>query len=172
MNFLGAQEELSIRVRFVADGMLGKLSRWLRLLGYDVLYFRDKSDAALLDLAEVDSRILLTKDFGLYHTALKRGVKVVYLRGSSLDEDLAYLAVNVGVNLSVDFSLSRCPICNSRLVQVSSDSVVGLVPSKILSSFKVFWLCIGCGKIYWAGTHWRSIRNRLNRVRQLASTRD
>ena len=85
--------------------MLGKLSRWLRLLGYDVLYFHDIADDELLRKAKESNRVLLTKDFTLYRRAVINDVEAIMLRGKCLEEDLALLAALNLIKLEFNLSL-------------------------------------------------------------------
>lgn len=146
--------------------MLGKLSRWLRLLGYDILYFHDIEDDELLRKAKVSDRILLTKDSSLYRRAIMNDVEAIMLRGKSLEEDLAFLASLNLVKLEFDEKSTRCPICNFRLKIIKDKSEIkGIVPANILEKYDFFWLCDNCGKVYWLGSHWNSINKSLSKAR-------
>jgi hypothetical protein len=153
--------------RFVADSMLGALARWLRLLGYDTLYARDWPDGKILEEAERGDRIIVTRDRGLYRRALRRGARAV-LVSDDLPRALAKLSVAAGVKLEADPDDSRCPLCNSPLRRASKSEVRGRVPPEVLEAYSEFWLCSGCGQVYWRGTHWRTIERTLAEARKLA----
>jgi uncharacterized protein with PIN domain len=142
--------------RFVADVMLGRLARWLRALGYDTLYFRDASDARLLGLALREERRLLTRDTGLARLAGPIGLLV---RGEDLDSQLREVVETFG--LVARAPLRRCLECNGRLARSSADDVRGRVPSYTLATQPEFWVCGGCGRVFWAGTHASGILSRL-----------
>jgi len=149
----------------VVDGMLGKLCRWLRMLGYDVVYLgRRGSDDDLIRLALEQSKTLLTRDFLLYRKALKMGVKAVYIDSGILEEQLKQVALNCGIKLSIPLDNSRCPICNHPLRMCLKEDVESKIPQKVAESSMIFWVCDGCGKVYWIGRHWRDIMAKLRRV--------
>ncbi|OYT52334.1 hypothetical protein B6U66_02280 [Candidatus Bathyarchaeota archaeon ex4484_135] len=156
-------------MRFLVDAMLGKLARWLRLLGYDAEYGRDASDDELLERARSEDRLLLTSDVELFRRALHSGVKAFLVKGSTEEERLAQLASKLGVKLEVDLKRSRCPKCNSPVVEVPKEAVRGLVPEGSWSRYDRFWRCTGCGQVYWQGSHWANIEAVLSRARKLAS---
>lgn len=165
---MNLQGELSSQKSFIANGMLGKLSRWLRLLGYDVLYFHDIEDDELLERAKRSNRILLTKDFTLYKRALMSNIEAVMLRGKDLEEDLALLASLNLINLEFNENSTRCPLCNAKLrVTRDKDEVKNTVPLNILEKYCFFWICDGCGKVYWLGSHWNSINKSLLKAKLL-----
>lgn len=156
------------RKLFIADGMLGKLSRWLRLLGYDVIYSHDAGDDELLGEAKATGRILLTKDLNLYKRARVNGVEAVMLRGKNLEEDLAYLASLKLINLTFNEKLTRCPLCNSKLNATRSKrELEDIIPKNVLERYNFFWICSECGKVYWLGSHWQSINRTLMKARLL-----
>ncbi len=103
-------------MKFLADAMLGKLTRWLRMLGQDVLYSVEFDDSELLALAKEEERILLTKDFELYKRAVGRGLDAYYVEGKAESEILAEVAKRYNLALTVDMDKSHCPICNAKLV--------------------------------------------------------
>ena len=151
--------------RFLADAMLGSLARWLRLLGYDTIYTGDQSDHEILEALEGDDRILLTRDRGLCRRAVRKGYRCILLRGLSVEESLYLVARRLGIRLEVDPSRSRCPVCNAPLREASPGEVRGRVPEDVLRLHDRFWVCTGCGKVYWRGGHWRGIEETLKRVK-------
>ncbi len=155
--------------KFVADAMLGNLARWLRIMGYDVLYSRRYSDGQILSIAEKTGRIILTRDRGLYWRARKRGIRAVYMEGESIEERLAELILKLGLRLRLDPSKSRCPECNSPLVVVrDKEKVRDRVPPRALERYEVFYVCPRCGRVYWEGGHWRNIRRIAEEAERLA----
>jgi uncharacterized protein with PIN domain len=154
-------------LRFVADGMLGRFSRWLRIIGCDVKYFNDASDDSLLSLAEAEERVLLTRDLDLYQRAGSRKVSAFFIGGESEAEQLACVARCYDISLEVDMSASRCPVCGGYLNQVETEKVLEKVPSGTLKHYDEFWLCSGCGKVYWKGSHWKKINETLDKAKAL-----
>jgi len=158
-------------MRFIADGMLGKLTRWLRMLGCDVKYSRVLNDKQLIQIAETEHRTLLTRDLELYRQAVTRGVDAFLVEGASEAERLARLAERFNLRLEIDVTVSRCPKCNGRISPVSKGEVVGRVPETTASSYDEFWECQGCGQIYWRGSHWRRIDRTLKEAQRILEPR-
>jgi uncharacterized protein with PIN domain len=142
--------------RFVADGMLGRLARWLRALGYDTLYFRDAPDRRLLAVALADRRRLLTRDAALARRAREVGLLV---RAEALD--LQIQEVMAACGLAGQRALSRCLECNALLAAAPPETVRDRVPPYTFATRREFWTCTGCGRVFWAGSHVTGIRRRL-----------
>jgi uncharacterized protein with PIN domain len=159
-------------LRFVVDGMLGKLTRWLRMLGQDVEYSNDAEDAELLAKAKSERRILLTRDFELYQRAIGRGLDAFYLEGVTGDEQLADLAERFGIPLEIDMSSSRCPKCNSFVRLISKEEAEKTVEKNTLEHYTDFWQCSNCGQVYWQGAHWTKIRKSLNAAREMLKKKE
>ena len=156
-------------MRFVVDGMLGKLNRWIRILGYETKYVKDKTDDELVSSAKRSSSILLTSDGELYRTAIMRGVDSFLIRGQTESERLSALATRYNIQLTIDPDRSKCPVCGSSLKQVSKADVERLVPSATFKVHQSFWKCTNptCAKIYWHGSHWKRIEQTLETARRL-----
>jgi len=144
-------------VNFVVDGMLGKLTRWLRMMGHDAKYSIDLGDAELLSTAKKEKRILLTRDLELYQRAVAKGLEAYYVQGASEAERLAELARRFGIALDIDLEKSRCPRCNTKLAHVPKEEIADKVKENTLKHYDVFWSCPNCGHVYWQGAHWKKI---------------
>jgi len=136
--------------KFIADAMLGRLARWLRFLGFDVLYHRDISDLGLIRIAREQDRYILTRDTRLVK---RKGIKYFLLIHS--DDPFRQLAeVLDTLNLKRYELLSRCVKCNGLLTRVADKQEIGgSVPEYVFLHFPVFMKCSDCGRIYWKGTH-------------------
>lgn len=144
------------RPKFAADEMLGSLSRWLRIMGYDTTYEKDMEDADILRFAEVEGRTLLTRDKDLVRRTKGNGL---YIESDDLSEQLRQ--VFEAFDLRMDEALTRCTMCNGDLVIVEPSEVKDKVPVGALEINDEFYRCTKCGKIYWKGSHWDNILNRL-----------
>jgi len=154
-------------LKFITDGMLGKLTRWLRMLGQDVEYSRSVDDKKLIEMAKKEHRILLTRDLKLYQQAMMQGVDAVLVEEKTGTEKLADLARRFNFKLEIDVTVSRCPKCNTKIKPVPKDMVIDRVPKTTSSYYNEFWECLGCGQVYWQGAHWRRIEKELERAREL-----
>lgn len=165
-------------LRFVTDRMLGKLSTWLRILGHDTVYAaevkgksiegEEDEDKALVAFAEHEARILLTRDKALASSARKRGVQCVQIKTDDAMEQLKEL-LRHNVFINTEPVPARCSECNARIRKVAEGEEAMLreksyVPASMVGKCE-FWVCEGCGRIYWEGGHWRNMRERLGQLK-------
>jgi uncharacterized protein with PIN domain len=159
------------KVKFITDGMLGKLTRWLRMLGHDVEYAKDLDDKTLIGAAVAEQRVLLTRDVELHRRAAAQGVTVILVEGADEAERLAALANLFNLRLELDPEVSRCPKCNARLVPVGKDQIADRIPPSTKVYYEDFWMCVECMNIYWKGSHWKKIVERLEEAKKMAAER-
>jgi len=152
-------------LRFVTDGMLGKLTRWLRMLGQDVEYMGSMDDKELIQKAEKESRVLLTRDLELYQQATARGVDAFLVEGSTEAQKLANLAKRFKFGLEINVEISRCPKCNTRIKPIPKEKILEKIPKTTASNYDEFWLCPGCSQVYWRGAHWKRIEKTLKEAK-------
>jgi uncharacterized protein with PIN domain len=154
-------------VKFIADGMLGKLTRWLRMLGQDVMYSTQLEDTELLEVAKKKRRVLLTRDSELYQRAIGKGIEAFYVEGRTEAEKLAELAERFGFLLTIDLTRSRCPRCNAKIRLTPKETLAGKVETNTFIYYDEFWKCSKCGRIYWQGSHWDGIRATLEEAKKI-----
>lgn len=145
-------------MKFVVDGMLGKLARWLRMMGHNVKYSNSMDDAQLLSLAKNEHRVLLTRDFELYQHAITKGFDAFYVEGETEQERLAEVSRRYGIRLEIDMNVSRCPKCNTPVRQIPKEEARGRVEESTFRYYNEFWECSKCHQVYWQGAHWTRIR--------------
>jgi uncharacterized protein with PIN domain len=148
-------------VKFLADGMLGKLARWLRMLGHDVVYSNELNDSELLEAGKNEKRVLLTKDLELYQRAVARGTESFYLEGEDAADQLAELGQRYSLILVIEMEKSHCPVCNTKLKATPKDQLSEGLEKNTLTYYEKFWKCPNCGQVYWQGAHWKQINNTL-----------
>jgi len=153
-------------LKFIANGMLGKLTRWLRMLGHDVEYSNELKDAELSIIAKKERRTLLTKDLELYQRATAKGIDAFYVEGRTEAERLAELAKRFNISLVIDLKNSRCPRCNTKLRSTPKEKLAGKVEKNTFTYYDDFWECPRCGHIYWQGAHWGRIRATLEEAKE------
>lgn len=145
-------------MRFIADAMLGKLARWLRLMGYDVDYSADLKDDELL--AGAKGRTLLTRDRALYKRAKRTGVAALLISETGIKGQLLQLKDEAGIELQDTPEFARCPLCNGKIESVGKEKLEENVPENINDFFK----CIACENVYWEGGHWKNIKETIKEV--------
>lgn len=143
------------KLRFVVDANAGRLATWLRLLGFDAAYAKDREDAALAELAAAEGRVVLTRD----RTCLKRA-KIVYGRVIRANDPVAQLRdVLRAFGLAPPYAaFTRCLRCNLPLTPVDKASVLDKLLPKTKKYYETFSQCPACGRIYWAGSHFEHMR--------------
>jgi uncharacterized protein len=145
--------------RFAVDKMLGRLARWLRILGYDVAYGPHLSGRALVAVARSEDRILVTRD-----TRLLRARDLpshVFVESDHFREQLREVAA--AVTLEGAHLLARCLDCNRALDELPRERARDRVPVFVWETSPRFLSCAGCGRVYWPATH------RAHVVRELAA---
>jgi len=140
--------------RFVADVMLGRLAKWLRIAGFDVLYSNKYTDDELIALSQGESRILLSRDTRLL---IRRGVQnFIYLESEEVRDQIRQIFVATHTT-SLPNLLTRCLECNELLHEVPREEARDVVPPYVFKTQRSFKSCPRCHKIYWAGTHRQSV---------------
>jgi uncharacterized protein with PIN domain len=146
----------SPQLRLLADAMLGRLTRWLRILGYDTVYAPDTDDNELLRIARAQDRVLLTADHKL---AARRGARTLLIEAQGLADQLRQVRTALGPSPGGEFS--RCVACNGELVLADKSELAGRLPPYVLAAHQEFRRCPDCGRVFWPGTHVESMRARL-----------
>jgi uncharacterized protein with PIN domain len=147
--------------RFIADENVGKLGRWLRMLGFDTTLFSG-DDRDLIRQALAEDRIILTRDI---HIALVRPavgglLKVVTLATDRPEEQICRVINELGLK-ELTRPLTRCLECNTPLAEITREEAWGRVPQYVYQTQTRFVACPGCRRIYWRGTHWHAMQKRL-----------
>jgi len=147
--------------RFAADAMLGRLARWLRLMGFDCTYDPEISDQALVHRGVLEGRIILTRDRRLPEEWWVRDIHIV--EAEDLDDQLAEVTRRFELASTIR-PLTRCSECNGVLERATREDVSGRVPERIEKTRANFMQCPGCGRTYWEGSHTARIRNVVERL--------
>ncbi len=159
-------------MNFVLDGMLGKLTRWLRIMGYDAKYSTTLSDDELLSIAMNEKRVLLTRDLALYQRASSRTVEAYYVEGTNVVDWLVELSNRFNIPLNIDLEKSRCPKCGTKLSSARKEEIKEIVEKNTLMYYEDFWICPNCGAVYWQGAHWTNIRSALDKTREILNRKE
>jgi hypothetical protein len=139
-------------MRFIADKTVGKLAKWLRILGYDTVYWCIDDLEAILRRAQEEDRTLITKDAKLYKGKGSR--EALLIREDNPFRQLRQVVRHFQLSVKQEMLFSRCLACNALLEARDPDEVKGEVPDYIYQAHREFSRCPTCGKIYWAGTHY------------------
>ena len=139
--------------------MVGRLAKYLRMAGYDVLYINTASDDQIISKAGETDRIVLTRDsLMLARREFKKGtVKYLFIKDDKLKNQLNQIKSDLKVSLKPN--LVRCIECNRKLIKVKKEDVKNKVPLYVYKTQQNFLYCKKCDKYYWRGTHYDNIRN-------------
>ncbi|MCM8820860.1 MAG: Mut7-C RNAse domain-containing protein [Candidatus Omnitrophica bacterium] len=147
--------------KFIADGMLGKAGRWLRLMGYDTLYFNTNRKAELLRVGRKEGRIILTRDRKL---ALSNPDVVVLIESEGTLNQLKEVISKVPLIPLKENLFNRCSLCNSVLESKRKEEIKELVPEYVYSTKDVFSQCPSCKRVYWDGDHCKEIKRTIEKL--------
>ena len=145
------------QLKFIADVMVGKLARWLRVLGVDVVYSNTLTDDEILKIAESENRIILTRD--VRFAARPRQQQCVLIQSDHYKEQVRQVLDTFNIT---EFSVfSRCLECNTPLEDVDKEAVFERVPPYVYLTQTRFAACPSCKRLYWHGTHADEMLKRL-----------
>lgn len=147
--------------RFLADCNVGRLARWLRVLGYDSVYEPVLPDAQVVARALSEGRVLLTRDADMMRrrTIACGAVKAILLRADGVQDQVRQVLAELALEPAV--VLSRCLDCNTELEPRSKAAVAGRLPPYVRATQERFSECPDCARVYWPGTHWQRIQERV-----------
>ena len=148
-------------LRFLADANVGRVARWLRAYGYDAEYAPELDDGALVTRALGEGRVLLTRDAELMRRRPVVGgaVRTVLLESDRVAEQLGQVVRELA--LEGERALTRCLECNVELEPCLKSEVLRRLPPHVRATQSDFSECPRCGRVYWPGSHWRRMRERL-----------
>lgn len=152
---------------FVADVMLAKVARWLRILGIRVESPELKDDGEFIKYAKENKLILLTMDVELSKRARKQNVGIFLVPKKNLEEQLASILKEFSIPLGKFPSETICPKCNGELKTAEKKDVEGRVYKKTFEEVDSFWECRNCKHVFWEGSHTERIRNAVRRIGDL-----
>ncbi|MCX5703675.1 MAG: Mut7-C RNAse domain-containing protein [Candidatus Omnitrophica bacterium] len=164
-------------MRFLLTRELGRLAKWLRILGFDTVYFnqdnispsttlrtdgeRSRTISSLIIQALRDERIIITRNHRLPKSG---GIKIVLIKAEKLAEQLPEVLGQLKIKPDPDKMFTRCIICNTELVDVDKEKTRDKVPEYVFQTQDDFISCPECKRIYWSGTHWGNVKNTLEEI--------
>ena len=151
---------------FIVDKTLGKLVKWLRILGYDTIYWLGADLEGMLRRAREEARTLITKNTKLYHGA--GALPILLIQENNPFRQLKEVVRHFQLPVGTDKLFSRCLACNALLEAIAPEEAKGAVPDYIYHSHREFSRCPSCRKIYWAGTHYGQMTAMVERLQEKA----
>jgi len=151
-----------MRPKFIVDTNVGRLARWLRMMGYDTLFINEIDDKGLVSIGLKEKRVVVTKDTHIMERRVVTSgkLKVLLVRGDDTKAQLRQVvkAMNLDPE-SNQFTL--CLECNQPLIRRKKAEVKDLVPPYVFQMQSQYVQCPSCHRIYWQGTHWQRMKREL-----------
>ena len=150
--------------KFIVDVHLGRLARYLRMMGFDVLYKNNFDDYEIVKLSVKERRAILTRDRGI----LKRSEVThgYWLRSTKVKEQVVEIIKRFDLKKLIN-EFTRCIECNSVLESISKKEILNKLPPKVSESQKSFSVCPSCKKLYWKGTHHQRMLSFIKTIRNI-----
>ncbi len=152
-------------MKFIVDHNVGKLVKWLRMLGFDTAFFTGEDDWIMVIAALREDRILLTKDTGV----MKRGVvsrgrvKAVFIKSDDSYEQIRQVIEALEIR-NYPGLFCRCMECNTLLEERTVEQVRERVPPRVLKTQTEYRECPSCRRVYWKGTHWQAMNRKMAEI--------
>ncbi|MFC1918483.1 Mut7-C RNAse domain-containing protein [Chloroflexota bacterium] len=152
-------------IRFIVDINVGKLTRWLRIMGYDALSFCGSDDGQMVATALAEERVMLTRDTQVMERRAVTGgrLKAILIQSDKPEQQIQ----QVGKALGLDFRFrpfTICLECNKPLESRSKQEMQTRVPPYVFKTQHQYMECPGCHRVYWRGTHWEAMTRKLERL--------
>ncbi len=151
-------------IKFIVDNNVGKLARWLRMMGYDTLFFEGDDDSIMIRTALTQGRVILTRDTQIMRRRVVTSGRLKVVLIQSEEPELGLKQVLEALNLNCQFRpFTLCLECNQSLVKKSKEEVKDLVPAYVFKTRDQYRQCPRCRRVYWKGTHWEAMSKKLEK---------
>ncbi|MEN6623333.1 MAG: Mut7-C RNAse domain-containing protein [Smithella sp.] len=152
--------------KYLTDGSLGKLAKWLRLMGFDTIVYPRTINREILNFAYSEKRIVLTRRVDMVKRRFSG--QIYLIEGKETEDQLKEIVRKISLKIEKDKIFSICLKCNERLSPVPKEEVFDLVPSYVFANCDNFNRCPNCKRIYWKGTHERNALQFLEKLGNLS----
>jgi len=151
-------------LKFIVDNNVGKLAKWLRMMGYDTLFFKGSDDSRMVSTALDEGRVILTRDTQIMKRRVVTSGRLKAILIKSDKPELQMQQVINDLNLDCQFRpFAICLECNQPLLERSKQQVEGQVPPYVFQTQNQYVECPVCNRIYWRGTHWQRMTSKLKK---------
>jgi len=140
-------------MKFICDDNLGKLTKWLRTLGYDTLFFDPIEDGELVSKALKEDRVVLSRDVNLSRFKLKLDERLLLIESERPVEQVVQVVKHFKLKTDKGLLFSRCLICNQVLEEVDKEKIKDRLYPYVYQTQSNFVHCPVCDRIYWSATH-------------------
>ena len=154
--------------RFIVDNNVGKLAKWLRLMGYDTLRFDGSDDSRMIHIALHQGRVILTRDTEIMKRRVITTGRLKAILVTSEEPEQQIRQVIESLKFDCQFRpFTLCLECNQPLIERGKEEVKNQVPPYVFQTQSEFVQCPACHRIYWKGTHWESMTRRLEGFKEI-----
>ena len=153
-----------MEIKFFADNNVGKLAKWLRMMGYDTRFFNGSDDSHMVAIALAEGRVILTRDTQIMRRRVVTSgqLKAILIQGDKPEQQMRQVVDSL--NLDCQFRpFTICLECNQPLLPRSKEQVKDLVPPYVFQTQVKYVECPTCHRIYWRGTHWQAMTEKLKK---------
>ena len=144
--------------KFIVTKELGRLARWLRILGFDTVYYSEDTQGTLVIRALSEGRVVVTRRRKTIGSLEKT---TIVIRSDKIKAQLREVMEELHLVIDESKMFTRCTICNKILESIDKNEVKESIPEYVFKTHNEFMKCASCGRIYWQGTHWGNIRGSL-----------
>lgn len=148
-------------MKFILTKELGRLAKWLRILGFDAEYFTESQESALIIKALQEDRVILTRNLHLVRHA---GIKMLHIKPDYVNEQLRQAVKELSLAPDKSLMFTRCILCNEILHTIEKEKVKDRVPEYIFKTQNDFVTCPKCLRAYWQGSHWGNVEKTLKEI--------
>jgi uncharacterized protein with PIN domain len=150
-------------MKYLCDQMLGTLAKWMRIYGLDTFYASNEmDDSELIEICKKEKRALITSDKDLIIRARRENLKTIVIKSIDINDQIRKIISDKEIDTKK--LLSRCILCNSKVIDIKKTEVKEKVPERIYENNEKFWYCKNCNKIYWKGTHFKNMIKKINEI--------
>ncbi|MBN3039062.1 MAG: Mut7-C RNAse domain-containing protein [Candidatus Omnitrophica bacterium] len=148
-------------MKLILTKELGRLARWLRILGYDSSFYRQDNSSTLVIVALREQRVIVTRNSRLSRFA---GPRVVKIDSDFVEIQIRQVLRTLKLKPDPKNMFTRCVLCNATLKRIGKEEIKDKVPEYVFKTQKDFLQCDQCHRVYWQGTHWGNVRKYLNKL--------
>ncbi len=155
--------------KFILDVHLGKLARYLRMIGFDTLYENNYEDSKIVKIAKDEKRIILTRDVELLK--IKTITHGYWVRSKDPVKQLNEIVLRFDLFSNIK-TFYRCITCNGIIKKTTKESVLDKLQPKTKLYYNDFYQCISCEKVYWKGSHYYKMKSFINNLKEKHTLND
>lgn len=148
-------------IKFILTSELGRLAKWLRILGFDTEYFKEGNPSSLIIEALRDGRVIITRNHRLPRSG---GIRIITVEEEIIKEQVAEVLKILKIKPDAKTMFSRCILCNEELAGIEKEKIKERVPEYVFKTQEHFITCPKCNRIYWKGTHWGNVEKTLEEI--------